>query len=416
MFELLFKRPTALARHRDGAFAEPRRCYLSHCAERGMTYRTLCGRANYLLAVTRLLRLDKRGNESISLAEVEAAAARWANRRPRPRGMMDKRLAQHHFLRVARAWLQFLGRLQLPATAPRSCAQRVAAFADFQRQEKGLSSYTIHGRGRVVQAFLDQLCGADRRMEEVVPVQVDDALREMIRASDLSRGSVQSYVCCLRAFFRYAETRGWCRKGLAAAFMAPRIYAQESIPAGPSWNDVRRLLATTEGDEPTQIRDRAILMLLAVYGFRNGEVTRLQLADLDWERELIFLRRTKSRQVQVYPLSCAVGDAILRYLKEVRPRSVHREVFLTRHAPIRPLRSLWDVVGPRLRALGISLPHDGPHALRHACATHLLEQGLSLKEIGDYLGHHCPDSTRIYAKVNLAGLRTVADFDMEGLL
>ncbi len=200
--------------------------------------------------------------------------------------------------------------------------------------------------------------------------------------------------------------------------MAPRVYALESLPAGPSWDDVRRLLATTESDRPTDIRNRALLMLLVVYGFRSGEVRSLELGDLDWERELIRIRRTKQGRTRFFPLSRSVGDAILRYLKEVRPHSSQPEVFLTRQAPIRPLGSstLRTIIAPRLQALGVLLPHYGPHALRHACATHLLEQGLSLKEIGDYLGHVCPESTLLYAKVNLPGLRVVADFDLDDLL
>jgi site-specific recombinase XerD len=63
----------------------------------------------------------------------------------------------------------------------------------------------------------------------------------------------------------------------------------------------------------------------------------------------------------------------------------------------------------------VLIPHHGPHALRHACATRLLAQGLSLKEIGDHLGHRQPDTTRIYAKVDLVGLRSVAEFDLGGL-
>lgn len=89
-----------------------------------------------------------------------------------------------------------------------------------------------------------------------------------------------------------------------------------------------------------------------------------------------------------------------------------------RCAPFRPLSrgGLGQVVYRRLHALGVTLPHYGPHALRHACATHLLAQGLSLKEVGDHLGHQSPQTTRIYAKVDLAGLRTVGDFELEGLL
>jgi site-specific recombinase XerD len=87
-------------------------------------------------------------------------------------------------------------------------------------------------------------------------------------------------------------------------------------------------------------------------------------------------------------------------------------------APLRPLAAngLAQVVKRRLHALGLKLPHYGPHVLRHACATHLLPQGLSLKEIGDHLGHQSPETTRIYAKVDLAALRTVGDFNLEGLL
>jgi integrase len=143
-----------------------------------------------------------------------------------------------------------------------------------------------------------------------------------------------------------------------------------------------------------------------VFVFRSGEVRQLRLDDLDWEGELIRLRRPKQRRTQVFPLSRAVGDAILRYLKEVRPRTSYREVFLACNAPLRPLRdaALREAVALRLRSLGVSLRHYGPHALRHACATHLLEQGHSMKEIGDYLGHSCPELTYVYAKVNLAGL------------
>ena len=185
----------------------------------------------------------------------------------------------------------------------------------------------------------------------------------------------------------------------------------------PSWKQVQQLLATTEGDRSADIRDRAILMLLAVYGLRSAEVRCLRLDDLDWERELLTVTRSKTARTQSFPLSKSVGNAILRYLKEVRPRTPHREVFLTLGAPFRPLRAgLWRMIAPRLQALGVSLPHYGPHSLRHACATHLLAQGLSLKEIGDHLGHQHPESTRIYTKVDLIGLRQVADFDLGGVL
>ena len=158
-------------------------------------------------------------------------------------------------------------------------------------------------------------------------------------------------------------------------------------------------------------------MLLAIYGLRAGEVGRLRIEDFDWEHELFRVTSSKTGRVRTYPLTRSVGDAILRYLKEVRPQSSHREVFLSWNPPFRPVRRpLAKMVRCRLRSLNVSLPHCGPHALRHACATRLLAAGLSLKEIGDQLGHQSPESTRVYAKVDLASLREVADFDLGGVL
>jgi integrase len=200
--------------------------------------------------------------------------------------------------------------------------------------------------------------------------------------------------------------------------MSPRLFAGEQLPKGPSWEDVQRLLATTEGDTRKNIRDRAVIMLFAVYGLRVGEVRALRLEDLDWEQELMSVTRPKARRKQTYPLSYTVGESLLRYLKEVRPRVAYREVFLTLRAPFHPpsSSSLYRVVGDRLPALGVSLKHCGPHSLRHACAARLLAEGLSMKEIGDHLGHRKTDTTRVYAKVDLAGLRQVADFDLGGVL
>ncbi len=184
------------------------------------------------------------------------------------------------------------------------------------------------------------------------------------------------------------------------------MFSHDTLPSGPSWDDVQRLLATTEGSSPVAVRDRAILLLLSLYGCRAGELVSLRLEDLNWQREQIQFTRSKSSLKQVYPLTRSVGDAILRYLKEVRPNSSFREVFMSLNAPIRPLGrdALWWVVSRRLRNLGLSLRHYGPHALRHSCATRLLGQGFTMKEIGDHLGHRHPDATSVYAKVDLGGL------------
>lgn len=248
--------------------------------------------------------------------------------------------------------------------------------------------------------------------------QVNDVLVQKVQAQGYARTTIRRWATCLRPFFRFAVRHHWCRRGLADGIRAPRLYRHEGLPIGPSWNDVQRLLAAAEGDRPADLRTRALLLLLAVYGLRSGEVTALRLEDFDWEREVLTVPCGKRQKPRIYPLCRPVGDAVLRYLCEARPRSERREVFLTLVAPFRPLSdaALRDLVSARLHALGLALPHYGPHVLRHACATHLLSQGLSLKEIGDHLGHQSLESTRIYAKVDVATLRGVGDFSLEGRL
>jgi site-specific recombinase XerD len=374
--------------------------------------------AGYTLRITQALRLAHRPGELITPEEIKAAADRYVRRRSAPRRLAAGCPAWQEFTDLATRWLSFLGRLQRLCMPPQPYAGQLSAFAEHLRQERGLAPATIANYCRAASALLAQLCEAGLRLDTLTIAQLDDVVVRQFHQGGYARRTVRLHVDSLRAFFRYAEARGWCRQGLALALRGPRIYAQEGLPAGPSWEDVKRLLAATPDNQPADIRARAVLLLLAVYGLRATEVVGLSLEDFDWQRELLTVRHGKGQRPRIYPLCRAVGDAVLRYLREVRPRSDRREVFLLRRAPFGPLSRciVGHLVRQRLRALGVKLPHYGPHSLRHACATHLLEQGLSLKEIGDHLGHQDPETTRLYAKVDLAGLRAVGEFDLEGLL
>lgn len=417
MFDRLYKRQHAVARHQNGPLAEERLRFLVHCAEQQKSTWTLRSIANYTLVVAKALRLAKRHGELITRTEIEAEADRWVSRQPRPPVIWKGRL-RLRFICHAIQWLTFLGRLQPSATVQWPYAEHVAEFTEYMLSERGLSPKTITYRCWTIHAFLSRFDEAGLRLDTLVVAQVDELVAKKIRDEGYARSTIQNWVSNLRSFFRFAEGRGWCRSGLAAAIMAPRVLSHEGLPAGPSWNDVNRVLAAVQGDRPVDIRDRALLMLLAVYGLRSGEVTALRLADFDWEQEVLTVPHGKGQRPRTYPLCHPVGDAVLRYLQKARPRSDQRNVFLTLVAPFRPLPSgsLGAVVSRRLHALGLTLPHYGSHALRHACATHLLAQGLSLKEIGDHLGHQSPQTTRIYAKVDLAALRIVGDFSLEGLV
>jgi site-specific recombinase XerD len=310
-----------------------------------------------------------------------------------------------------------MGRLQLLPVPRASGVERVDEFAAHMRQERGLSPNTIRHTCWHARAYLTWLAQQHSGVDTATLEHVD-AFLSMRGAQGWCRVSIASAATALRSFYAYLAATGRCGAGLAAGIEGPRLFKHEALPVGPRWDDVQRLIASTDTDRPQDIRDRAILLLLAVYGLRCGEVVALTLDDIDWERDILHVTRPKQRCKQDYPLATEVGKAILRYVHEVRPRRASRTLFSTIKAPLQPLAasSLHHLVAPRMEALGIRCPRQGPHALRHACATHLMAEGLSLKQIGDHLGHRSPFATRTYAKVDLIGLRQVADFSLGGLL
>jgi len=400
MFDQLLMHPFYLARHRTAPMLEERLAFLTHVANQDCGRDHLQRTASELLVIVKMLGLAHRPRKAMTRDEVKCKMANCCR-----------------LFRLAVRWLRFLGCLQQRPAPLTPWAKKIKAFTNYMEHEEELQAETIRHRRWFVMQFLNQISIKSGSLHGITPGRIDMAFQMLLDPGGYSRKTVRGCASALRAFFRFAESRGWCRKGLAASIRSPRVFSQASVPLGPSWDDVQRLLAMTDGDQPHNIRARPILMLFAIYGLRRGEVGRLRLEDFDWEHEVFRVVSSKTGRVRTYPLTRSVGDAILRYLQEVRPRSSHRELFLSLNPPFRPvLASLRGMVANRLQSLNVSLPHYGPHALRHACATRLLATGLSLKEIGDQLGHTHPESTQIYAKVDIVGLREVADFDLGGVL
>jgi len=414
VFETLFKYPRVVARHRIGPSAEARERFLKHCIGQGLAGASLLRHARELLVIAE--RIDITGGETIGPPAIEVAADCWAREQHGRHRVQSLQWSRKLFVQTATSWLRFLGRLEEPQPNIDPFADRLADFAAYQRDERGLSPATIRGQGWQVEKFLSWLGEQNRSFDDVSLEDIDAFLAHNGKRR-WGRVSVSTSARALRAFFRHATARGWCSASIASGIDGPRLFRHEGLPVGPPWPDVQRLIASAGGDSARDIRDRAILILLATYGFRSGEVAGLCLEDLNWESELISFSRPKPRRAQEYPLVSQAGEAILRYLQQMRPRCARREIFLSLKAPFRRLSqgALYHLVSTRLDALGIRIPRRGPHCLRHACAGHLVAEGFSLKEIGDHLGHRSAEATRIYAKVDLVGLREVADFDLGGL-
>jgi site-specific recombinase XerD len=415
MFDTLYSQPAARRRHWEGPLAAERAAYLEGIAAQGAAFGTLLRRARYWLCVA-LEVAHQPADHLFDAVEVDDLAAAWAARRISEGRARGSRWPEAHFRFAASDFLRAAGKLRpTPAPAPGRYATQLDEFIAAQGEGRWQSGVTRRSGRWQIGRFLTFLDQQGTALENLEAPHVDAYFRYM--ASRWGRVSLHTSGKALRAWFAYCESRGWVRPGLAGAVMVGRVYRQEGVPLGPTWEEVGRMLAMASGEQPVQLRDQAILRLLAVYGLRSGEVRRLRIEDLDWQRERIHIVRSKSGRTQWLPLEPSVGCAIARYLRWGRPTSRSRRVFLTLPAPHRPLSAggLYDIVRRHMSGPGSPSKGRGPHGLRHACARRLIESGRSFKEVGDHLGHRSTSATRIYAKIDLASLRRVALDDLGGL-
>jgi integrase/recombinase XerD len=412
MFQRFLKRARDHSRYVNGPFAVERERYMEHLCSEGRTEGVLVEKNGLLLTIAE--RIDVLAGSSITREQVSAAADEWIRHRGETyRTPQHRENARMRFVSAGCGWLSFLGRLSVPRIEVPG-ANLLNSFSAYLQDECGFSPVTIQSRRDCLRPFFRWLAQRKRAVS-LVNARDMSAYLSSGKFSSLRRTTISLHVQALRSFFRYAAGRGLCSAGIAECIDGPLLYAFEHLPQGPDWEDVKRLIGDANGDTPEDIRDRTILLLHAVYGFRVSEVRQLRLEDIDWQNELIRLRRPKHGRTQEYPLTQEVGEAMLSYLKNVRPRSSHREVFLSLTQPFRPLSrtGLASATRRRQKRLGLRLRKYGPHGLRHAVATHLISGGFSLKEVGDHLGHASTESTQIYAKVNLTALREVAALDLK---
>ena len=178
------------------------------------------------------------------------------------------------------------------------------------------------------------------------------------------------------------------------------------------------MLDAVDQRTPRGKRDYAILLLLITYGLRAREVAALTLDDIDWHNDRLRIPERKAGHSTAYPLSSIVGQAILDYLKLVRPQTTDRHVFFRTMAPQAPItyHAVSASASHYLRRAGVIVSRAGSHTLRHTCVQRLVDADFSFKVIGDYVGHRAPASTQIYTKVAIEALREVACGDGEEVL
>jgi len=292
---------------------------------------------------------------------------------------------------------------------PNPVEQCAGEFERYLREERVLAEATIinympHIRGFLKHRFgngtvkLSHLCAGD-----VVGFVQRQAPRLHPKRSKL-------LTTALRCFLRYARYRGEVTVDLAAAVPVVPNWSKTGIPRAITSEQVRQLLASINQGTAIGRRDYAILLVLARLGLRSSEVVFLDLDDIDWNVGQLSVRG-KRGQCTKLPLAADVGKAIATYLRRGRPESTSRRVFLRAKAPLRGFRGpagVGSIVRHSLQRAGIDAPTHGTHQFRHGLATEMLREGASLAEIGEVLGHRHPQTTTIYAKIDINALRTLA--------
>jgi len=286
-----------------------------------------------------------------------------------------------------------------------------AAFALHLQHQQGLADSSIERYGEIARQFLVERfgCGAVL-LGTVAAVDVIGFVQR--QAKRLKPPAVKCVVNGLRSFLRFAQHRGDVVPELVAAVPAVAGWAcTPAVPRAIAAEHAQRAIDSCDRTTAIGLRDRAVLLLLARLGLRAREVIALRLEDCNWDRGQLLVRG-KSRRECILPMPVDVGEAIAAYLERGRPACKDRHLFLRSMAPVCGFLQGSDGIGSivryALRRAKVDAPRSGSHQFRHALAVRMLQGGASLPEIGEVLRHRSPQSTSIYARVDIEALRTLA--------
>lgn len=286
-----------------------------------------------------------------------------------------------------------------------------AGFGQHLQNQHGLAVSTVARYMTVARQFLTERFG--RGKVELRVLRAVEVIEFVQRQSKrLQPPALKAVVNGMRSFLRYAQYRGEVAPELVAA--VPTVATWTTTPRLPkaiSPEHAQRAIDSCDLSSAIGQRDRAVLLLLARLGLRAHEIISLTLDDLDWDAGHLRVRGKGGRE-GLLPIPADVGQAIAVYLERGRPTSTDRHLFLRSLAPIRGLMAGSDAVGSIVRyaleRAHVNAPHRGSHQFRHALAVRMLQVGASLSEIGEVLRHRSPQTTSIYARVDITSLRSLA--------
>jgi len=282
-------------------------------------------------------------------------------------------------------------------------------YKDYLLKERGLSTVTVSRYWPYLQQFLLERFG-DRPMRlcELSPQDIDSFF--LRHAHERTPKVAQLMVSAMRSFFRFLFRYGETKCDLAAAVPTVPAWRLSEVPKYLKPDEIEFLLESCDQTTPVGRRNYSILLLIARLGLRGGEVLTLELDDINWRASELTVRG-KGQFRDHLPLPRDVGEALAIYLRNDRPACPTRRVFIRMRAPCRGFKdstTVSTIVRRAVQRSGLKPPIKGAHLLRHSLATDMLRKGASMTEIGEILRHRSANSTEIYAKVDIEGLRSIA--------
>lgn len=283
-------------------------------------------------------------------------------------------------------------------------------YEDYLRRQRGLSERTIGHCSRFADRFLSFRFGdGDIDPSAITPLDVAAFLQKLTSRQAPFRDKTPP--THLRNFFQYLFGKGLTTTNLALGIPSVAQRYGSRLPRHLSSEDVEAVLLAVCTDGKSSRRNYAMVLLLARLGLRAPEVIAIRLEDIDW-RAGELLVRGKGQNHDRVPIPHDVGNALAEYIRHDRV-SASRHVFVTSRAPHAPFKDGQILNAVLKRAFSRSgvkppCPYVGSHVLRHSLATNLIRQGASLAEVGDVLRHRSRASTMIYAKLDIDGLRSIA--------
>ncbi len=224
----------------------------------------------------------------------------------------------------------------------------------------------------------------------------------------LTVGSRSAYITSIKQFFKWLTQDNYLLYNPASELITPKT--NPSLPTVLTLEEVEHLLSSVNTNKPTGIKERAILEVLYSTGIRRFELCNLMLEDISLPRLIVFVRQGKGGKDRVVPLGERAAQWLKKYLDCVRHTLVIDErnnaVFLTDYGESYTEHRLGNRVKRLLRDAGITVP-GSCHLLRHAMATHMLENGADVRYIQAMLGHADLNTTQIYTHVSIRKLQEV---------